>query len=1814
MTTMDRFTPSRAPVKRVKAIQLGVWDPEEIKKYSVCHVEAAELYEKGKAKTGGLSDPRMGTMDKFGGICTTDGAGMHDCPGYFGHIELAEPVYHCGFIKTVIRVLRCVGHYNSKILLDKNDPKFRAGLLLRKPQARLRHFVAACASKRFDDAGGNPQPAYKLEGMKIMLEFPKPKNPEEAGAMPEVERKQELTARACHKILAGISDEDCRALGFNPAFSRPDWFLISVLPAPPPPVRPSVMMDSSARCEDDLTHKLVEIVRANNTLKRMVANGSPQHIINEYVALVQFHVTTYMDNTLPGMNPATQKSGRPIKSISQRLKGKSGRIRGNLMGKRVDFSARTVITGDPNIGIDELGVPWSIAQNLTFPETVTASNKLQAKFIIRKDGRRINLAYLRDGASKQLEVCVKLAACFRSPAGRLRDLCYFNCHAPGLGRRNSLLIGDKVERQLQNGDLVLFNRQPSLHKMSMMGHRIRILPFSTFRLNLSVTTPYNADFDGDEMNMHVAQSHETRAEMRQIMMVPRNIISPQANKPVIGIVQDTLLGAKLITQRDTFIGKELMMNILMNIMDWDGTVPMPTILKPEPLWTGKQVFSCFLPNVSLERTSSWAKDNDDRTFSFDDSAILIKRGVLIHGCLCKKTLGTGAAGLVHIVMNELGPDATRYTINNTQFTVNHWLLQHGMSIGIGDTVADVETGAIIGNIIDKAKEEVKRIIEQYQTGKLEGMPGRTLMEAFEQKVNAVLNKARDDAGKRAQGSLDWSNNIIKMVTSGSKGSFINISQMMACVGQQNVEGKRIPFGFVGRTLPHFSKDDYGPESRGFVENSYLRGLSPQEFFFHAMGGREGLIDTAVKTSSTGYIQRRLVKAMEDLIIKYDGTVRNSAGDVVQFLYGEDGMDAVRIEGQSIEHLKWERSKVQKTFSYEGLPPAAAGWLGQQQLEDVNSKVEVREVLDGEYRSILDDLLFMRQEVLTHGNGGVNIPVNLRRLIWNAQNTYKCGPNRPPLPGELAAVDVVSKIQELAQKLMVVVGEDDLSKEAQRNATTTFMTHLRATLASKRVLGEYKLSRQAFDWLVGEVEERFNAALANPGEAIGTVAAQSIGEPTTQMTLNTFHFAGVSAKNVTLGVPRLTEIINLAKNIKTPSLTVCLLGQASRDRDAAKEVQCQLEYTTMRHIIARSEIWYDPPQMDANVTNVEDDIALLEDYFAVEDVYQPERLTPWLLRLVLDDRLTVDKHITMGMIQARIHEEYEGLLDVIVSDDNAQSKVVRLRIAVTEETLKKLDAGYLRDMQLQGVQRINKVFLRLQKSLFPDPAASNGYRQEDEWVLDTEGVNLMGVLPQPNVDASRTMSNDLIEIIQDLGVEACRQALLRELRNVIEFDGSYVNYRHLAILCDVMTCRGHLMAITRHGINRTEASPLAQCSFEETVDILLRAAQYAEKDKLTGVSENIMLGQLCPLGTGAFDLLLNEDELAAANDLLVDAAEHAYEYYADGSMTPGRTPAHMTPSRTPYMTPNRDPELIGMAFSPAWSPVRDIAFSPSRAAMSPAAMSPAAGAGYSPTSPGYSPTSPGYSPTSPNYSPTSPGYSPTSPGYSPTSPGYSPTSPGYSPTSPGYSPTSPGYSPTSPGYSPTSPGYSPTSPQYSPTSPTYSPTSPSYSPTSPSYSPTSPSYSPTSPTYSPTSPSYSPSSPNYSPTSPSYSPTSPNYSPTSPTYSPTSPTYSPTSPTYSPTSPKYSPTSPTYSPTSPTYSPTSPTYSPTSPTYSPTSPTYSPTSPTYSPSDAGASPTEPVAAGAAGSSAAAAAAAGGAGGAAGGSYSPADEDDDDMQIG
>eukprot|EP00854_Cymbomonas_tetramitiformis_P009466 gene9466-11218_t len=1314
-----------------------------------------------------------------------------------------------------------------------------------------------------------------MECLKFTVEHRRRKDEE----LPEAaQRKEDLTAEAVWNILKRMSDEDIVALGFDTEQSRPEWMTITVLPIPPLVVRPSVQMSSSARSEDDLTHKLAEIVRANNNLKRQDQAGAPPHLIQEFTQLVQFHIVTYFDNTIAGYPRSYTRTGRPIKSISQRLKGKEGRVRGNLMGKRVDFSARSVITPDPNLSLDELGVPWTIALNLTFPEVVTPYNmeRLQtlvefgphpppgqtgARYIIKEDGQRVDLRFLKKSSDRVLE------------------------------------NGYKVERHLQTGDLVLFNRQPSLHKMSIMGHRVRVMPYSTFRLNLSVTGPYNADFDGDEMNMHVPQSVESKAECQELMMVPKMIVSPQANKPVMGIVQDTLLGCRQITKRDTFIEKDVFMNIMLWQEHWDGRVPTPTILKPRPLWTGKQVFNLFMPVVNVRRTSAWHADDDPPDFSLQDTQVLVQQGELIMGTLCKKSLGASPGALVHVIWEEHGPDATRGFLSQIQTLVNNWLLQEGFSIGIGDTIADEHTMKIINTTIEQAKNEVKALIKEAQENKLEAQPGRTMQESFENRVNQVLNKARDDSGRSAQDSLKESNNVKQMVTAGSKGSFINISQMIACVGQQNVEGKRIPYGFVDRTLPHFTKDDHGPESRGFVANSYLRGLTPQEFFFHAMGGREGLIDTAVKTSETGYIQRRLVKALEDVVVRYDSTVRNSNGDVIQFLYGEDGMDAVWIESQTLDNLRMNDAKFDVAYKHDfDNPRFGEGYLDSATIEAIRTNPQDRAVLDEEYTRLRDDHSVLCKYVLKSGNASVPLPMNLKRLIWNAQKTFGTAEIEN---SALSAVKIATEIKKLTERTVVVAGQDPLSLEAQKNATLLFTSLLRSTLNSKRVLKEFKLTSQAFNWLVGEIDERFQQSIVNPGEAIGVVAAQSIGEPATQMTLNTFHYAGVSAKNVTLGVPRLKEIINVAKRIKTPALTVFLLDEYSNDREKAKSVQANLEYTTLRSVTQATEIHYDPDPVN---TVIEVDKEFVTSYYELpEEDMDPDRLSPWLLRIELNREMMVDKKLTMADIAERINMEFDNDLTVIFNDDNAEKLILRIRIVNDEMGkgedsgssdddvfLKKIESNMLTELALHGIPDIKKVFIRESKNIVH--RGEQGFVTENEWVLDTEGCNLLEVMCHECVDHTRVQSNHLTEAIEVLGIEGTRNALLRELRGVIEFDGSYVNYRHLAILTEIMTYRGHLMSITRHGVNRNDTGPLMRCTFEETVDILNAAAAFAEQDDLKGISQNIMLGQLGNLGTGEFGLVLNEPMLAEAIEMQLPSYENM------DTSTPFRTPGHgMTPN-------------------------------------------------------------------------------------------------------------------------------------------------------------------------------------------------------------------------------------------------------------------------------------------------------------------------------
>ncbi|KAH6960758.1 hypothetical protein DER45DRAFT_170532 [Fusarium avenaceum] len=1747
------FTHSSAPLKTVEEIQFGLMSPEEIKSMSVCHIVYPETMEENKTKPrdGGLNDPLLGSIDRQF-RCKTCTQAMGECPGHFGHIELAKPVYHPGFIKKVKKILEIVCHNCSKVLADTRDPEFAAAINTRDPKVRFSRVWEVCKKKRrceneepkkkdeefapglktgpMEGHGGcgNMQPNVRQAALQLKAAFEV--SVDEDGQKLKKKETTPITPEMAHSILRRISEEDLVNMGLNSDYARPEWMVLTVLPVPPPPVRPSISMDGTGtgmRNEDDLTYKLGDIIRANGNVKQAIREGSPQHIARDFEELLQYHVATYMDNDIAGQPRALQKSGRPVKAIRARLKGKEGRLRGNLMGKRVDFSARTVITGDANLSLHEVGVPRSIARTLTYPETVTPYNigKLHqlvengpnehpgAKYVIRADGQRIDLRHHRRAGAISLE------------------------------------YGWKVERHLMTGDYIIFNRQPSLHKESMMGHRVRVMPYSTFRLNLSVTSPYNADFDGDEMNLHVPQSEETRAEVKELCLVPLNIVSPQKNGPLMGIVQDSLAGAYKLCRRDVFLTKEQIMNCMLWVPNWDGVIPQPAIYKPRPRWTGKQLISMVIP----KEVSLFNGTDDNENAPLRDEGLLIQSGQLMYGLLTKKSVGAAAGGIVHISYNELGPEGAMAFLNGVQQVVTYWLLNNGHSIGIGDTIPDAATIAKVQAHIDEEKAEVARLTAMATANELEALPGMNVRATFENKVSMALNQARDKAGTTTQKSLKDSNNAVTMASSGSKGSSINISQMTALVGQQIVEGKRIPFGFKYRTLPHFTKDDYSPEARGFVENSYLRGLTPSEFFFHAMAGREGLIDTAVKTAETGYIQRRLVKALEDLSARYDGTVRNSLGDIVQFLYGEDGLDAMIIEKQKLGILNMSNSAFEKKYRLDLANPP--DWF-RHDYEFGNELTGDRasmSLLDEEWEALRYDRKRIRLINQSKGNEEMmQLPLNITRIIESAKRVFNVKANDR---SNLRPSDVIPGVRNMLENMKIVRGTDEISLEADANASILFKALLRSRLAFKEVVKEHRLNKLAFDYILGELQNRWDRAFVNPGEMVGVLAAQSIGEPATQMTLNTFHFAGVSSKNVTLGVPRLKEILNLAKNIKTPSMAVYLNTPLAR-QEQAKKLRSMVEYTNLRSVTSVTEIYYDPQITE---TNIPEDVDMVESYYMIPDetVDPTANQSRWLLRITLDRQKLLDKEIKIDDVAQRIKEEYSSDLAVIFSDNNADEQVIRIRTIQTgadkeddgdgsrmedDVMLKRLEAHLLDTLTLRGVPGIERAFLTKGTRLTEGNDGALLAIKDDprctQWYLDTSGTALREVLAVDGVDATRTYTNDLYQIVEVFGIEAARSALAKELTNVLAFDGSYVNHRHIALLVDVMTYRGVISAVTRHGINRADTGALMRCSFEETVEILLEAAATGELDDCRGISENVMLGQMAPMGTGNFDVLLDPKMLETV------ISDNSRMGLMAGMPTKS---GDIEGAATPYDT---------------GSPMADSGY---LSLSSPAAgnFSPIQGAGSDTPHNGFDGYAGGYGGTTPM----SPGgrFGAASPfsTTSPTSPfSYSPASPnvGYSPTSPMIDGGMGRYGPSSPSFSPSSPSFSPTSPMMRPTSPA----SPNYSPTSPSYSPTSPSsprhYSPTSPAQfnSPTSPSYSPASPNYSPASPNIhgaGPTSPSYSPASPSWSPTSPeAYSPTSPSFqrspgaqqSPTSPSYSPTSPAFSPRTPGPGTSGNQYSPNSP--------------------------------------------------------------------
>jgi len=1190
-------------------------------------------------------------------------------------------------------------------------------------------------------------------------------------------------------------------------------------------------------------------------------------------------------------------------------------------------------------------------------------------------------------------------------------------------------------------------------------------------------------------------------ELRHLAAIPYQIVSPSSNAPIIGIYQDSLLGSYRFTRPGIKFSPRDAMNLLMMFPNVNVEA-----LKGKKELSNFDIISQILPPMTMSYKTKLFEEEED--YGTSNNVLEIYRGKYVRGQMEKSVLGGSSKGMIHRVYNDFGNMAAANFIDNIQNIITEYMKTSSFSVGISDLIADKETAKKIIQAIDVQKLEVQSLINKVHLGVFENNTASSNSVEFETQVGNLLNEATNQSGKKARESLSKENRFLMIVNSGSKGTLINISQMISCLGQQTVDGKRIPYGFDSRTLPHYSKFDDSPKARGFIENSYISGLTAPELFFHAMGGRIGLIDTAVKTSQTGYIQRRLIKGLEDIKVEYDMTVRNSKGKIIQFAYGDDNIDTVKVEDQAIPIVGMSLEDIYMHFDIAGLGNRELGLL------EIYSKGTITRMKKQLYESrqickkYIDRMIEDREHLVeklfrNRDDNNVRIPVAFQYVIANVQGQLGLSPNSMV---DITPLETFKLIEQYFAKL---------KRSHYAAPTRLFEIMYFFYLSPRNLLVAKRFNRKALTVLLETVELKYKQSLVHPGEMVGVIAGQSIGEPTTQLTLNsvtyeteiivrnsdksisklqigdfiknhiakskmvnynsekdttyaemseiyevpcateegntvwrkieavtqhpvinedgtntmlkfttegcreiivtkaksllqlvngkiipangdsfaigqylpvsrktleyakkvntdntveyktlkkcmcvpnlidgqiimedrngrfmdlefdkiisieeventtkyaydltveetrnfdcanglclrdTFHLAGVASKsNVTRGVPRIEEILRLTENPKNPSLTVHLKPLDEGEKDKAILFANMMEHTKLIDVVKSIKICFDPKERSSLI---EEDGLLMEQYYEFENLMKEcngddeEDATPkskWIIRMELDPEILLDKNITTDDIHFAIKNSYHGKdITCIYSDFNMDKLVFRIRMNSSVfakgrnkikvkgvlDSLDQSDEIYmlknfqdtlLNNIVLRGINGIANVIPRkLQNMVVKDESK---YARKDVWVLDTTGTNLLETLALDFIDNTRTISNDIKEVFDVLGIEAARQIIYNEMNDVMEFSGGvYINYHHVSLLCDRMTCTKDMVSIFRSGILNDDIGPIAKGTFEVHTAVFLDAARHGEFDHMRGVSANVMCGQFGYYGTNAFNVVLDLQEMAALGEAMVD---------------------------------------------------------------------------------------------------------------------------------------------------------------------------------------------------------------------------------------------------------------------------------------------------------------------------------------------------------
>jgi DNA-directed RNA polymerase II subunit RPB1 len=926
------------------------------------------------------------------------------------------------------------------------------------------------------------------------------------------------------------------------------------------------------------------------------------------------------------------------------------------------------------------------------------------------------------------------------------------------------------------------------------------------------------------------------------------------------------------------------MKLLMMFPDVDVAA-----LAEKKTFTSFDILSQIMPPLTIKQKNKlYAEPENDKT---TNNIVEIKNGKYVRGQMEKSILGATTKGILHRVCNDFGNPTCVKFINNLQNVITEYMKTSSFSVGISDLIADQETKTKIVHVVEKQKQEVVNLIHKVHLGIFENNSAYSNAVEFENQVNNLLGEARVQTEKIAHKSLNKNNRFLKIVNSGSKGSLINISQMISCLGPQSIEGKRAPYGFDNRTLPHFTKYDDSPTARGFIESSYITGLSAHEMFFHAMAGRIGLIDTAVKTSQTGYAQRRIVKSMEDILVTYDGTVRNHMGKIVQFRYGEDGFDSCKVENQtiplvsmSVEDIYMRYDLLQDNSTKDIFTKETKTRMGKQ-------KAELRE----KCQKYIERMITMREELvdkifLGKNDNQVRLPVSFTNIIANVQGQLELNAN---MTVDITPLETFKMAEEYYEKMSIYMPENEL-----------FRILYDYYVSPKELLLYKRFSKASLQVLFETILLKCKQAIVHPGEMVGVIAAQSVGEPTTQLTLNTFHNTGVASKsNVTRGVPRIEEILRLTKNPKSTSLTIALKDLDQYEQDRASKYANMIEYTRLADIVKGVQIYFDPEDKNSVI---EEDRELLQEYYTfqrmMQDVTETEiketgekpSLEKWILRMEFDADQMLEKNITMDDIHFAIVNSYKDRVSCIYSDYNASKLIFRIRLKDGSSSssggqnkkikgiaegldiaddicqLKSMQDMLLKKIVLRGVEGISKVIPRkLQNMLVKEDGK---YVAKDVWILDTTGSNLLEVLSLPYIDYKKTYSNDIYEVFETLGIEATRQVILNELTEVMEVAGVYINYHHLSVLADRMTYAKDMVAVYRSGLLNDDIGVIAKASFETHTEMLLNGAKHGLLDNLKGVSANVMTGQPFLGGTNAFQIHIDLKQMESLNTQATLTAE------------------------------------------------------------------------------------------------------------------------------------------------------------------------------------------------------------------------------------------------------------------------------------------------------------------------------------------------------